>query len=128
MHLHSEILVGVGVEQFTVLELTRLTETWINDFPGSKQLSMSFDGTVRLRTYMGFRSSLRGERLVSKTTSSQSPTMKHFRSRRGEATVTSGYKAYTPSVIIVFRLKIPIRTFFEKLLLEKAWSILRCKI
>jgi len=59
----------IGVVQFTVLELTRLTETWIDDFPGSKQLSMSFDGTVRLRTYMGFRSSLRGERLVSITTS-----------------------------------------------------------
>jgi len=110
-----------------VLELTRLTETWINDFPGSKQLSMSFDGTVRLRTYMGFRSSLRGERLVSKTTSSQSPTMKHLRSRREEAMVISGHEAYTPAVIRVFRLKISIPTFFEKLLLEKAWSILRCR-
>lgn len=59
---------SVGVEEFTVFELTRLTETWINDFPGSKQLSMSFGGTVRLRTYTGFRSSLRGERLVSITT------------------------------------------------------------
>ena len=36
----------------------RLTETWINDFPGSKQLSMSFGGIVKLRTYMGFWSGL----------------------------------------------------------------------
>src|SRR6266849_602902 len=99
---------SVGVEQFTVLELTRLTETWIDDFPCSKQLSTSFDGTVRLRTYMGFRSSLRGERLVSITTSGQSPKMKYLRSRRGVWSVTSGHEAYTPAVIGVFWLKIPI--------------------
>jgi hypothetical protein len=39
-----------------------LTETCINDFPGSRQLSMSFGGIVRLSAYIGFRSSLRGER------------------------------------------------------------------
>jgi hypothetical protein len=49
----------------------RLTETWTNDFPGSKQLSMSFGGIVKLRTYMGFRSSLWEERRVSRITSSQ---------------------------------------------------------
>jgi hypothetical protein len=48
----------------------RLTETWTNDFPGSKQLSMSFGGIIKLRTYMGFRSSLWEERRVSTITSS----------------------------------------------------------
>ena len=35
-----------------------LTETCINDFPGSKQLSISFGGIVRQSAYMGFRSCL----------------------------------------------------------------------
>ena len=35
-----------------------LTETCINDFPGSRLLSTSFGGIVRLSAYIGFRSSL----------------------------------------------------------------------
>jgi hypothetical protein len=62
---------GLVSGAFRYNSICRLTETWIDDFPGSKQLSMSFGGIVKLRTYMGFWSDLWGERRVSTTASSQ---------------------------------------------------------